>query len=135
MKQMTITVTANAMEKWEQTASCRPPQVVARTFEVIIDFLLRVDGARTKGLVITMEARERWQNDDYLRDELIKSARSEPRWYAAGGFESENFDEWTIEIIDPHGVLKWFGMDQAADLFKQNSSNAKPLRLPAARFD
>jgi hypothetical protein len=135
MNHLTITVTANAVEKWEQLASCAPPQVVARTFEVIIEFLLRIDGARTRGLVVTMEARERWQDDDYLRDELIQSARSEPRWYAAGLWESDNFDEWTIEIIDPTGVLKWFGIDQAADLFKQNRNNAKPLRLPAAGID
>lgn len=134
MKTLTIDVVANAYQKEESLWSCAPPVVVARTFEVIITFTLKLNGRRARGVVITMDASDRGQDDAQLREELIFSKRAERVFHADAINEQElAFDDWVIEILDPTGILKWFGIDNAVDIFKQsqNSQNDKPVRLPA----
>lgn len=132
MKQLTIDVVANAYTREERVYACAPPVVVARTFEVVLTFTLKLNGKKARGLVVTMEARDRWQMDDELREELKSNYRIEPVFHAEAIDEIDDpMDDMIIEIIDPTGFLKWFGLDAAEDIFK-NAKHDKPVRLPAA---
>lgn len=109
-----------------------PPKMAT----IVVNFLHRMNGARVKGLVITLEAPFYGDDLDRLKDELLQSARQEYEWYGEGvpsdHPDHNTPDEWTIDIIDPDGVLKWLGIyDTAVETFKQQK-NDKPLRLPSA---
>jgi hypothetical protein len=132
MKTLTVDVVANAYTREESLIGCRPPVIVSRTFEVIITFTLKLNGKKSRGLVVTMDASDRGQGDEQLREELIYSKRAERQFHAEAIDEHDDpLDDWTIEILDPTGILKWFGLDNAVEIFKQHPKNDQPVRLPA----
>lgn len=100
-------------------------------FSVIVKFTLRINGSKSsRSIVAEMEARHRGQSEEAMRCELLQSV------YLSYEFEhwlesdmGEPGDEWTIETIDPDGVIKWLGID--FETFKTYSKNAESLRLPS----
>lgn len=110
-----------------------------RRMEVKIEFTLstswnNLPPLRVRRVTVIMEARENDDDDeDRLRDELIQNARAEHELWDTGNMvHDKNDPEWIIEIIDPSGVMKWFGIDRAKDIFKQQTEkHDQPVRLPA----
>ncbi len=117
---------------------CQPVGIIAppKRLEVRINFeLYNPNNELVKRMTIVMEARHNDHGEECLRDELKQSAYADYEVWCTPTGGPDDSGEWTIEIIDPQDFLKWFGIDHAVDIFKQNQKNAKPLRLPAARFD
>lgn len=106
----------------------RPPRVTVK-----IEFLFIVNDIRSHAYTINMNGYNRdgrW--DEQLRDELKQSHYWDYDIWSNGHQAAFERDGWTLQIIDPAGVLEWFGLDAAADLFKQqNQINDQPVRLPA----
>lgn len=110
----------------------RPGAVTqVKRFELHIEMTLSVNGYEVRKLTMGMIARNEGQDDDKLREELIRSCYvSDMSWIQHGDLLPDpDFDKMTIEIIDPTGILKWLGVD----LFEQfkKAYNDKPLRLPS----
>ena len=112
-----------------------PRLVYHPILEVTVTFCHRINGSRSfRSIIVAMQARQRGQDDDGLRCELLQSATI---WQEGEIWSDENpgdpGDEWTIQTIDPDGVLKWLGID--FETFKKYQKNDQPVRLiaPASR--
>ena len=117
------------LDIWEPIGVIVPP----KRLEVRVAFeLYNPSNELVRQMTIIMEARHHDQGEDCLRDELKQSAYANYEVWITPTGPLDDSGEWTIEIIDPQDFLKWFGIDQAADLFKKYQKNDKPLRLPAS---
>lgn len=102
-----------------------------KRIELHIEMTLSVDRYEVRKITMGMIARNEGQDEDKLREELIRSCYvSDMSWIQHGDLVADpDFEKMTIEIIDPTGILKWLGVD----LFEQfkKAYNDEPLRLPS----
>jgi len=124
----TLTISTRVEKHHADLSTC---ELVASILNVVVIFKHQKNGSRShRSIVVEMSARLRGHDLDALKCELLQSATSSVEcevW--ADENTGDPGDEWTIQTIDPDGVLKWLGID--FETFKQYQKNDQPVRLPA----
>lgn len=133
-KVLRVTTTVDSFSNLDFMCDIGPgPVVRPPRLSIEIEFLFMVNNQRSHAFILNMNGYARnHEYDERLRDQLKQSHYWEREMWSSSHPAAFERDGWTLQIVDPYGVLEWFGLDAAADLFtQQNQINDKPVRLPA----